>query len=801
MEINDYSSSSTPFLAINITENEMLSSPPASSASPSSSILLRRRRRRRLSISQYRVVALFHYAHLLLFLLKDSPTNVLVQGRRFDLSSSPPAATTTAASSSLTTDKNPKSSAQLTSVKTSIDGKLSSSAAADYESTILSSQSTATLHEQLESLELSSPNDDEVLEFYTQLYDKNNDDQGEDDYNSEEYFDESTSSDVDVNRNNGEESAALEYASGMDDYDDDDNDDNDGIQESFFELESENEKDYEEEKLVEVEEEIDIVTEKEEEEIVVNLEENVEEDDNVEEEEVPWWKDPFVLAEDYYDNEEDDLTSLEAAYKTEVPPVMDKSSTKLETGKITDDYEDESAAADDILLDDSGTNDDKSESLSIEAQRRLAEHSILPSETFTEQPLLSDPSSSSNSKDTNFNAIASAASAAAAISQTQLSSTSFPPKSANSAAVLSIPTAAAALVPQLTRCLKYILFPPDDESIAANDLAVVPPVAAAARIFITIAATQWAVSFLLVPERRRSLFAMFRKGTSNVHNNDAGTDEDSSSNHGLNVDSNMNVSSDFNTTEEQDQGGNHEIEKEIAYDPEEEARVLRQFGLTTVTEATSTPVQVTTSTSSVGDNADADVDAGSTTLADSNIRDSTLSNNSQKQQRRRFMGGLFRRNLTSVTAVSASSNRHTKPKLTKRQQQHQPEKMLRETLEEMNMWKEKCERYEEDHGALEEDYSAVSRKLHESVENLVSTQHTNRYLKKQLRSIHEEAMSAITLERQNSQNQLKNVREAMVDVLERERSLMKAQLLRTSEEFRAMMLKTTITGDESQQQT
>mmetsp|Transcript_6156 Transcript_6156/g.7583 ORF Transcript_6156/g.7583 Transcript_6156/m.7583 type:complete len:296 (+) Transcript_6156:135-1022(+) len=266
MELNDYSSSSTPFLAMNMTENEMLSSPPALSASPSSSILLRRRRRRRLSISQYRVVALFHYAHLLLFLLKDLPTNVLVEGRRFDLSSSSPAATTTAASSSLTTDKNPTKSAQLTSVKTSIDGKLSSSAAADYESTSLSSQSTATLHEQLESLELSSPNDDEVLEFYTQLYDKNNDDQGEDDYNSEEYFDESTSSDVGVNSDNGEESAALEYASGMDDYDDDDNDDNDGIQESFFELESENEKDYEEEKLVEVEAETDIVTEKEEEE-------------------------------------------------------------------------------------------------------------------------------------------------------------------------------------------------------------------------------------------------------------------------------------------------------------------------------------------------------------------------------------------------------------------------------------------------------------------------------------------------------------------------------------------------------
>uniref|UniRef100_A0A7S0GN84 Uncharacterized protein n=1 Tax=Proboscia inermis TaxID=420281 RepID=A0A7S0GN84_9STRA len=263
----------------------------------------------------------------------------------------------------------------------------------------------------------------------------------------------------------------------------------------------------------------------------------------------------------------------------------------------------------------------------------------------------------------------------------------------------------------------------------------------------------------------------------------------------------MNVSPDFNTTEEQDQEGNHEIEKDIAYDPEEEARVLRQFGLTTATEATSTPVKVTSSTSSVGDNADADVDAGSTTLADSNIRDSTLTNNSQQQQRRRFMGGLFRRNLASVTAVSALSNKHTKQKLTKRQQQHQPEKMLRETLEEMNMWKEKCEIYEKDHGALEEDYSDVSQKLHASVENLVSTQHTNRYLKKQLRSIHEEAMSAITLERQNSQNQLKSVRDSMVDVLERERSLMKAQLLRTSEEFRAMMLKTTITDDGSQQQT
>ena len=77
--------------------------------------------------------------------------------------------------------------------------------------------------------------------------------------------------------------------------------------------------------------------------------------------------------------------------------------------------------------------------------------------------------------------------------------------------------------------------------------------------------------------------------------------------------------------------------------------------------------------------------------------------------------------------------------------------------------------------------------LQEIRQQLDSLSQTNGYLKAQLRDTKRETEQVVQAERQKSNEELSRVRDAMVTVLDRERRLMKAQIMRTSAEVRAMI--------------
>ncbi len=64
---------------------------------------------------------------------------------------------------------------------------------------------------------------------------------------------------------------------------------------------------------------------------------------------------------------------------------------------------------------------------------------------------------------------------------------------------------------------------------------------------------------------------------------------------------------------------------------------------------------------------------------------------------------------------------------------------------------------------------------------------TNNYLKNQLADNKRILERAINVERQKTNTELTRLREQMVEVLERERRMMKAQLAKSSTEMRAMI--------------
>ncbi len=64
---------------------------------------------------------------------------------------------------------------------------------------------------------------------------------------------------------------------------------------------------------------------------------------------------------------------------------------------------------------------------------------------------------------------------------------------------------------------------------------------------------------------------------------------------------------------------------------------------------------------------------------------------------------------------------------------------------------------------------------------------TNNYLKNQLADNKRILERAVNVERQKTNTELTRLREQMVEVLERERRMMKAQLVKSSTEMRAMI--------------
>ncbi len=78
-------------------------------------------------------------------------------------------------------------------------------------------------------------------------------------------------------------------------------------------------------------------------------------------------------------------------------------------------------------------------------------------------------------------------------------------------------------------------------------------------------------------------------------------------------------------------------------------------------------------------------------------------------------------------------------------------------------------------------------KLRELKKELSEVCKTNTYLKNQLADNKRILERAVNVERQKTNNELSRLREQMVEVLERERRMMRAQLMKSSAEVRALI--------------
>jgi hypothetical protein len=88
---------------------------------------------------------------------------------------------------------------------------------------------------------------------------------------------------------------------------------------------------------------------------------------------------------------------------------------------------------------------------------------------------------------------------------------------------------------------------------------------------------------------------------------------------------------------------------------------------------------------------------------------------------------------------------------------------------------------------LENNYDVVVQRLKEAQKQLSEVNRTNNFLKNQLRDNKRVLERAVIAERQKTSTELARVRDQMVEVLERERRIMRAQLMKSSEEVRSMI--------------
>jgi len=108
-------------------------------------------------------------------------------------------------------------------------------------------------------------------------------------------------------------------------------------------------------------------------------------------------------------------------------------------------------------------------------------------------------------------------------------------------------------------------------------------------------------------------------------------------------------------------------------------------------------------------------------------------------------------------------------------------------LNEIESLREKSAIAETARDKLELDYDAVVRRLKDAQKQLNEVSRTNNFLKNQLRDNKRVLERAVSSERQKTNTELARVRDQMVAVLERERRIMRAQLMKSSEEVRSMI--------------
>ncbi len=108
-------------------------------------------------------------------------------------------------------------------------------------------------------------------------------------------------------------------------------------------------------------------------------------------------------------------------------------------------------------------------------------------------------------------------------------------------------------------------------------------------------------------------------------------------------------------------------------------------------------------------------------------------------------------------------------------------------LDEIEALRERSSVAEVARDKIESDYDEVLQRLKDAQTQLMEVTRTNTYLKNELRDNKNILERAISAERQKTNSELARVRDQMVAVLERERRIMRAQLMKSSEEVRSMI--------------
>eukprot|EP00978_Attheya_sp_CCMP212_P012478 scaffold31138_cov58-Attheya_sp.AAC.1 len=89
--------------------------------------------------------------------------------------------------------------------------------------------------------------------------------------------------------------------------------------------------------------------------------------------------------------------------------------------------------------------------------------------------------------------------------------------------------------------------------------------------------------------------------------------------------------------------------------------------------------------------------------------------------------------------------------------------------------------------SMEKDYQTSARKLQEVQSQMIRLASTTKQLREQLRESQQSLDSAVQVERRKANDELARVREAMVTVLERERRLMRVQVMKQAAEVRSLL--------------
>lgn len=111
----------------------------------------------------------------------------------------------------------------------------------------------------------------------------------------------------------------------------------------------------------------------------------------------------------------------------------------------------------------------------------------------------------------------------------------------------------------------------------------------------------------------------------------------------------------------------------------------------------------------------------------------------------------------------------------------------RELMDEVEVLRKRAETAEQERQVMEREYEKTSWQLQEAQNELSSLTSTTRYLKAQLRDNEEMMDRAIRAERRKAKEELLRLKDAMLEVVERERQAMRDELTRQAEEVQNLL--------------